>query len=239
MDADTLYRMAETELEEGDRDNAISALERLVISFRDWDRITDARLLLADIYYDKNEFITSRSEYQRFLDRYVGHPESARAALGECRSLAGLTPGPQRDQGYTADAVTICRNVVIDYAGTPQSAQAAEIMDTLRLTMAEKEYLNADFYFRRKMYDSAIIYYNFVADLYAGTEFAPRALLGISLSNQAIGYKDEANEARDRLLRDYPSSEAAAEIRVPLTGDLSCSDVSVQIDCTSDPRRRP
>ena len=133
---------------------------------------------------------------------------------------ATLAPEPQRDQGYTVDAVTNCRNVAIDYAGTPQSAQAAEITDDLRLTMAEKEYLNAGFYFRREMYGSAIIYYDFVVDLYAGTEFAPWALLGIYLSNQEIGYEDEANEARDRLLREYPGSEAAAQIAVPLTGDL-------------------
>ena len=214
MDAGALYRMAETELGEGDRDDAIRTLERLVISFGDWDRITDARLLLADTYFEKGEFITSRAEYQRFLDRYVGHPQSARAALGECRSLHGLTPEPQRDQGYTVDAVTICRNVVIDYAGTPESAQAAEITDDLRLTMAEKEYMNADFYFRRKMWFSAIIYYNFVLEYYPETEFAPQALLRICRANQdpIVDDPEAASEARERLLREYPDSEAAAEI---------------------------
>ena len=79
--------------------------------------------------------------------------------------------------------------------------------------MAEKEYLNGDFYFRRKIFDSAIKYYEFTANLYPESEYAPLALLGMVRSNEEIGYDDIAEEARQRLLAQYPDSDAAAEIR--------------------------
>jgi outer membrane protein assembly factor BamD (BamD/ComL family) len=79
--------------------------------------------------------------------------------------------------------------------------------------MAEKEYLNANHYLRRRQYDSAIIYYQFVVDLYPDTEFAPQALLGLFRANEAIGYSDLAEEARAQLLQDYPDSPEAAELR--------------------------
>jgi outer membrane protein assembly factor BamD (BamD/ComL family) len=79
--------------------------------------------------------------------------------------------------------------------------------------MAEKEFLNGEHYFRRRQYDSAIIYYQFVVDLYPETEFAPQALLGLYRANEAIGYSDLAVEARDRLLEEYPDSNEAAELR--------------------------
>jgi outer membrane protein assembly factor BamD len=218
MSAEDLFRLAESEFSEEEYDNAISALDRLLASFGDWARVQEARLLLGESYFQKEEYLTARSEYTRFLDRYPVHPLAPRAALGMCRALSALSPEPQRDQAYTQEAIGTCRNVVIDYAETPQATEAAELANGLRTLLAEKDYLNADFYFRRKLYDSAIKYYEFVARLYPETPFAPRALLGIYLSNQAIGYADLAEEARQQLLSRYPDSEAAAEIRIDATG---------------------
>jgi outer membrane protein assembly factor BamD len=208
-----LLQIASTEYQEGDHDNAIEALDRLLLVHGDWDRIAEARLMLGDVYYDRGDYLTARAEYTRFLDRYAGSPGSAEAALGVCRSLSHLAPTPERDQGYTQEAITSCRNVVIDFSGTPESAEAARISNELRYTLAEKEFLNAEFYYRRKLWDAAIKYYEFVATLYPESEFAPQALLGLYRSNQQIGYDDLAEEARQRLLDRYPDSESAAEIR--------------------------
>ena len=213
MDADALFRLAQSEVEEEDYGNAIDVLERLTISFVDWPRIPEARLLLADAYFGEGEYLTARSEYQRFRDRFVGNPRTVDAALGECRSLGALAPHPQRDQSYTRDAITVCGNVTVDYAGSPQATQARQIRDSLRHTLAEKEYLTASHYFRRKQYDPAILYYQFVVNLYPETEFAPLALLGLYRANDMIGYDDLAGEARTRLLREYPDSDAAEEAR--------------------------
>jgi outer membrane protein assembly factor BamD len=212
LDAETLYQTAQTEYEEGEYDNAIQALERLMVTYQSSDRLPAGRFLLAESYFAKEEYITARAEYQRFLDRYVGHELSSAAALGMCESLAELVPHPQRDQTFTREAITICGNVIVDYAGSPQSLEAAQIRDTLRATMAEKEFLNARHYFRRKQYDPAIKYFEFVINGYPESEFAPQALLGLYRSNDAIGYDDLAIEARARLLAEYPDSEAAAEL---------------------------
>ena len=212
LDAETLFLTAQTEYEEGEYDNAISALERLMVSYQSSPRVPEGRFLLARSYFDKGEFVTARAEYQRFLDRYVGHESSPAAALGMCESLAELVPNPERDQGFTREAITTCGNVVIDYAGSPESTEAAGIRQSMRDVLAEKDFLNARGYFRRKQYDPAIIYFQFVVDLYPETDVAPQALLGIYRANEAIGYQDLADEARSRLLAEYPNSEAAAEL---------------------------
>ncbi|MDF2697774.1 MAG: outer membrane protein assembly factor BamD [Labilithrix sp.] len=219
MDAETLYRMAEVEMSEGDAENAVEVLERLHLSYGDWPRIPDASILLAQAHFENDDYLTARSEYRRFLDRFAAHPRAPEAAVGECRSLARLVPHPQRDQGYTEEAINVCGNVVVDYAGTPQAEEAGQLRADLRHTMAEKEYMNGNHYFRRRQYDSSIIYYQFVVDLYPETEFAPRALLGLFRANEAIGYSDLASEARDQLLLDYPSSPEAEELRT--AGDAS------------------
>jgi outer membrane protein assembly factor BamD len=191
----------------------VEVLERLHLVHGDWPRIPDAGLLLARAHFEDGDYLTARSEYRRFLDRFAVHPRASEAALGECRALAQLTPHPQRDQGYTEEAISVCGNVVVDYGGTPQADEARQLRADLRFTMAEKEFLNGNHYFRRRQYDSAIIYYQFVVDLYPETAFAPQALLALYRANEAIGYSDLAVEARDRLLDEYPDSPAAAELR--------------------------
>ena len=213
LDADALFRLAENELMEEEYDNAIRALDRFLLAFGDSDRVPQARLMLADAYFSQKEYLTARTEYQRFLDRYAANPAAPQAALGVCRSLAAMSPTAPRDQTYTQEGVNICRNVIVDFAGTPESLEAAELSAGMRETLAEKEYLNGDFYLRRKLYDSAIKYFEFVTSSYSDTGFAPKALLGIYHANQAIGYEDLAEEAREQLLSQYPDSEAAAELR--------------------------
>ena len=213
MDAPALFRTAQQEAAEGEYDNAIRTLDRLILAYGDWERLPEARLLLGDMYFEKEEFLTAGTEYRRFLDRYPGHAGAPDAALGRCRSFARLAPRPERDQTYTQQGLTECVNTAADFAGTVQAQEAGEIARTLRETLAEKDYLNGNFYLRRNIPDSAIKYFEFVVQRYPDTSAAPRALLGIYQANKAIGYDDLAEEARDRLLTRYPDSQAAAELR--------------------------
>ena len=218
MTDEQLVTLARQKFEEHDWDATIRALDRFFISFGGSDRAPDARMMMADAYYGKGDYLTARSEYQRFIDRYPGDDDAPGAALGMCRSLSALSPVPERDQEYTNEAISTCRNVVSDYAGTPQATEAATIANGMRVKLAEKEFLNADFYYRRKLYDSAIKYYEFVVQLYPETEYAPRALLGIYESNKAIGYDDLAEDARTKLLDQYPDSPAASTVRADGNG---------------------
>ena len=218
MTDEQLFQLARQKFEDHDWDDAIRALDRFFVSFGASDYASQARMMTADAYFGKGDFLTARSEYQRFIDRFPGDPAAPQAALGMCKSLAGLSPVPERDQEYTNEAITTCRNVVTDYAGTPQAQEAAKIANDMRVKLAEKEYLNADFYARRKLWDSAIKYYEFVVQLYPETEYAPRALLRIYESNKAIGYDDLAEDARNKLLEQYPDSPAASTVRADGNG---------------------
>ena len=213
MDAPALFRLAQQEFEEGEHENAIRTLDRLILAYGEWERLPEARLLLAQTYGAQEEYLTAASEYRRFLDRYPGHRLAPEAALGRCRALAEMSPRPERDQTYTRDALTECANTAVDFAGTEQAAEAGRIAGEMRETLAQKDYLNGEFYLRREMYDSAIKYFEFVVQNHPNSDVAPRALLGIYKANTAIGYDDLAEDAAERLLAQYPDSPAAAELR--------------------------
>lgn len=210
--AEELFGRALERYESADYAQAIQMLDHILITYGDWSKIPEARMMLGDVYFERGDYLTARSEYTRFLDRYAGHQRSAEAGLGICKSLAAIAPDPNRDQGYTQEAITNCRNVVIDFSGNPASAEAAQISNELRRTLAEKEFLTGEFYFRRNLWDASIKYYEFVTNLYPESDFAPAALLGVYRANLEIGYDDLAAAARELLLQRYPDSAAAAQI---------------------------
>lgn len=102
--------------------------------------------------------------------------------------------------------------MTVDYPGAPEAKTANDLALKMRDKLAESAYDQAHYYFRRKLYDSAILYYQHVDSLYSATEYAPKALLGIYQANKAIGYDDLAEQAKQKLLAKYPDSPEAKSL---------------------------
>ncbi len=207
--APELFEIAQGALDVGDYEEAQEAFDRFLISFPSSDRAAEARMLLAEAYFSDEQYITALSEYRRFLNRFPDHSSAPDAALGTCRSSAALSPNVQRDQSYTAEAENVCNNVAADYPDTRAADEARETARQMRIKLARKLHEIADYYFRRKFYDSAIIYWEMIEEQYADTELAPAALLGIMKAYEEIGYDDLVEEARQKILDVYPNSEEA------------------------------
>lgn len=207
-----MWQYAVAAYESGKWSRAIAALERLTLAFPNHERIVEARLRLGQAYFHKGDYLIAASEFERIIERYPAHELADDAALGVCEAYSGLSPIPQRDQTYTERGITACENVMRSYPGTESVARASPLRDSLRMKLAEKDYQNGDFYFRRHLYDSAIIYYQHVVERYPDTSVAPKALLRLVEVYTRIGYAEDAEAARDRLLRDYPDSPEARRL---------------------------
>jgi outer membrane protein assembly factor BamD len=212
MEAPDLHALAELKFREGEFDEVERALNRLFIAFPGYARTPEARLLLADSYFTDKQFITAGSEYRRFIDRYPSDPRAPIAAIGLCRSAEATSPDIQRDQSPTEDAELVCRNVATDYPGTPQAEEAGRIAEQMRIKLAEKLNEIAEYYFRRKFWDSSIMYWDMIEKQYPDTVWAPRALLGIMRAYERIGYQDLVEETRKRILDSYPNSPEARDL---------------------------
>ncbi len=170
-------------------------------------------MYLARAYFNKKDYLTSVAEFSRILDRHPGHPLAAEASLGVCQAFAALSPHIQRDQGYTVQALNSCENTLADFPASPVAGTARDLRERMREKLAEKVFIAGDFYFKRKIYNSAILYFDKVLEDYPRTGMAAQALLRLYQSYVLLEWDTEAQEARDRLLRDYPDSEAARSIR--------------------------
>ena len=88
MDAPAIYALAQEEYANGDYGDAAETLDRLLLVFPTFEQAAEAYFMMAESYFLDEQFITSSSEFTRFLDRFPAHPRAPAAALGVCRSYS-------------------------------------------------------------------------------------------------------------------------------------------------------
>ena len=207
-----MFAMASQAFAEEDWDKAIEVFEQLVFAEPTHPRVVEARMYLARAHFNKGEYITSVSEFTRVLDRHPGHPLAPQASLGICQSYVAQSPHVQRDQSFTVQAWNTCQNTVTDFRGTEEATEAAALRDEMESKLAHKIFIAGDFYYRRNLFHSGIVYFNDLLEQYPRNEWAAQALLRLHQSYSELEWDTEAEEARERLLRQFPDSEAAREI---------------------------
>lgn len=213
MSQEEAFAYAQRKYEAGDYEDAIEALEQIAASFPDFERMPEARLLMADAFFHDGDHLTAVSEYTRVLDRYANTPQGPPAALGICRAYVEMSPIPQRDQTFTEQALTACENTARDHPGTDEGVEAQSLATQMFERLAERDFQVGESYFRLKFYDSARIYYEDVVSEYPTTPAAPKALARLVELFTIIEYDDLAEENRQRLLTDYPDSPSALQLK--------------------------
>lgn len=213
MEGDELWESGVEAFEAGEWDDAIQRLERLVTQFAGHPQGPAARIYVARAYEEKEEYITAAAEYDRFLQFYYNHGLAPEASLGVCESYAALAPHPQRDQTYTRQAGDACARTVREFQGLSVAQTADSIRTAMVDRLAESVFVEAEFYQRAGLHNSAILVLEDLVLQYPDTEWAPRAIRAMYDSYSELGWEEEANEAADRLQREYPESESAQALR--------------------------
>ena len=96
-----------------------------------------------------------------------------------------------------------------DFAGTLIGLEAAQLADEMMFKLAEQDYDTGLHYMKRGLLDSALLYFEEVADEFSDTEWAPLALYHMVDIFGRIGYQRDLEATRDLLLQSYPDSESA------------------------------
>jgi outer membrane protein assembly factor BamD len=217
MTPDELFEAGQDAHESRSWDNTIRPLERMTVVAPGDPRIEEARYLVADAYFNKREYVTAATEFTRLATDYPGGQLSERARFRACEAYYELSPRAELDQQYTHAAINHCQALVGAYPGGEYAERAHRLMAELREKLAQKDLINAEFYFRRRAYDSAILGYEELVERHPNSAAVPAALLRLIEAYDRIGYDEEAHVTRERLLREYPeSAEAEKAQEIPL-----------------------
>jgi len=195
--------------------DAQELFDRFSIQFPTHPRVQEARFHLGEAYYGKKEYITAANEFSRLANDYPAGPWADDARFKVCESYYQLSPKSELDQQYTHAAIDHCQSLITYYPSSDFVPRAQEMLTALRTKLATKVYDNADWYFKQHAYDSAVIYFELALRDYPDTSVAPRALLRLYETYKILNYKDEMEAARQRLLKDYPTSSEAKQLQQP------------------------
>lgn len=209
FDADQLLDYGLDRIEARDWNDAARALETFIFQYPTHPRYQEVRFRLGEVYAGRGEHLSAASEFSRLADDFPAGEFGDDARFRVCQEYSLISPKPQLDQEYTRTAIVHCESLLGYYPDSEYAPQARELLIELNNKLADKLYLTGRNYQRQGFYDSAIIYFNDVLATYPGSAAAPRALFGLYEAYTSIGYREDAEAARDRLVNDYPDSDEA------------------------------
>jgi outer membrane protein assembly factor BamD len=210
---DDLFAQAQEAFDARRFERAITLLEFFVSQHLGDPRAPTARLMLGEAHMERREYATAATHFQRLVTDFPAHPRAIEARLQTCEAYYRLSPRPALDQQYTLSALIHCEALAENFPLTPQGRLAGAHVDEMRHRLAQKVFETGMFYFRRRAYDSAVVYFESVTAQYPNTAVAPAALEQLVETYTRIGYVEDAEEARERLLTEYPQSPQAQALR--------------------------
>lgn len=212
LTADELFQRASGYYEAGNLGRAIPLMESFVqLHFGD-PRAPDVRMWLGEAYQRRRQWITAAAHYQRLIEDYPSSEYTQQARFLICESYYQLSPPAHLDQEYTYAGIAHCQSVANLYPGTEEGEVAGEHLAEMQRKLAKKVYDAGAFYMRRKAYEPAVSTFRDVLTNFPQSIYAPMALKQMVRANEILGYVEEAQAQRDRLLSEYPDSPEAQEL---------------------------
>lgn len=170
-----------------------------------------AKLMLAESYLNSEQELLAAHEFSQLATTRPNSPLADDAQFGACRAEWALSPKLARDQASTAQAMEVCRELIEYFPRSRWVPDADSILGEARAKMAAKEYQIGLWYFKRGFHEAANIYLQEVLVRFPGAPIEPSVLATLYQSLRQVGYNAEADEALEKLLREYGDSPEAQE----------------------------
>lgn len=213
---DEQFARAEQRYEAGDYRQAIADFQTFSFNYPQDPRVPEARWKTADGYYQVEDWATSAQEYFNYQRDYPRDDRAAEALFQAGKAYQQMSLRPELDQRDTERAVNAYDRVIVEYPRSEFVDEARSRKAQLRDKLAEKVYLNAEFYFDNENYPATVLYLTDLIELYTDTAWIPAAYALLARAQCEQGLGERASEVYARLREDYPESSAAREVLAEL-----------------------
>ncbi len=199
---------ARAQFRSGDYAKALVSFRRLTYELGpSQPEMAEVRYYMAECYFQTGDRVQAAHEFRQVADQFATSEYASLALLRAGDANLRLWRKPELDPSYGETALAIYQELAGRYPGTDAAARAQMHAQQLKEWFSQKDYKNGMFYFRRRAYDSAIIYFKDVIATYPGTSRVPDALMRLVDSYRVIGYADELKETCAHLRRFFPQTE--------------------------------
>lgn len=175
---------------------------------------TEAELAIANVHFKSEEYPEAQVSYQNFKELHPKHPKIDYVIFRTGLSYFLQLPETiDRDISLANDAIYSFNEFIKKFHKSEYLAEAKEYRRKAFAMLNEKELYIADFYFKQKQYDSALLRYVRSYKKYSESEMQPRSLAGAIRCSIKLSDDEKQKAYTDMLLRKFPDSEEAKEIK--------------------------
>lgn len=209
---ETQFAEARAYFHHGDFDKALTAYRRLMFELNPGDpQLAEARYYAAECQFQEGLLVEAAHAFRDVADQSPESPFAPFALLRAGDANLRTWHDPELDPTPGQTALAIYQELVGRYPGSEAAARGQIRVRELNDQFATKAYANGMFYFRRRAYDSGIIYFKDVIATYPESRLVTDALLRLADTYSIIGYGDELKEVCGTLRRFHPAEAATAK----------------------------
>ncbi|HEY5060645.1 MAG TPA: outer membrane protein assembly factor BamD [Gemmatimonadaceae bacterium] len=201
---EALYSASLAEYRHKRWDNAVSGFEKLTTDLPARDTLLPRSYwYLASAHQRMGENLLAAQSYGRLVESFPDDTLADDAALEAARSYKRMWRKPELDPTYGETALASYNTLIGLYPNSKLIPQAQKDIAELENWFAIKDYDAGMYYFRRKAYDSAILYFKDDLTKYATAPQAHDAGLRLVEAYRAIRYREDASELCAQLRERY------------------------------------
>ena len=175
---------------------------------------TLAELAVADVYFKQESFAEAQVSYQNFRELHPKHLQIDYVIFRTGLSIFNQLPSTiDRDLSVAESAISYFSELIQLFPKSTFVKEAQEKKRDVLDRLAQKELYIADFYYKKKFYDSAERRYQSTLSRYPGLGYDARALKGWGLALVAQGQKQKAEVLLERLKKEHANSSELRELK--------------------------
>lgn len=217
-----LFRAAEAEFEKRKWGNAITALDQVTILLPPRDTLLPrAHFLLARAYFNDKSFLLASSTYKRLFEEFPDDTLADDALLGMANAEARAWRGPERDDQHAKLAYEAYSLLPRLFPASPFVKEAEEGEIRMREGLGQHDVNRGNYYLRRNMWDSALIYYRDVVEKYPNTGAARDAMIRMVGIYKRLRYLDDAGDVCKQLRTEYAADAAVGQACAGIPADTT------------------
>ena len=210
---EALYTASKQRFDHGKIDDAIAGFEKLTLDLPARDTLLSrSHYWLGMAHERKDEHILAAQSFTRLMESFPDDTLADDALLLAGKSYRKLWRKSSLDATYGESALSTFNTLLALYPNSDKRAEAEKNVAQLEAEFAKKDYETGVHYFRRKAFDSAILYFKDVVKKYPATDYSRKSQLKLVQSYNAISYKADRDDTCTALRERYPAdSEVRAQ----------------------------
>ncbi len=172
-----------------------------------------AQLKIADSHIREEEYDLGVEEYRKFLEIYPDHTNASYAQYQMAMAYFVQIESPERGYGAAARALAEFEKLKRMFPRNPYRETIELRIEKCRTTMADYEFLVADFYFKKSSYQAAAGRLEQLLTKFPDYKKEPVVLFRVAFCYKKLGNKDKALEYYNRLIEKYPSDSVIKQAK--------------------------